>query len=553
MRNGSGAPRSKIPTAFDIWNNDQLASLAHAVGMKGPGLMAQIANGESSGNPNTVGDDAAAGYGNTYGYGLWQITSRYHDDKIAAAGGAGTKGKGIFDPIKNAKAAKMILDTEGLGAWYANPRGPRGKVQPWLAQALRKMAAKDGYLSGGGGKPKVSASQKRIKERKAMIDKLRTAVKKAKTPERRQAALWDLVGAWSKYGNLDKDAKTHMVQKVAKAARVTNPLGNIPVLSNLATWLRKNVDVHGKSEVNEDFVERLRKAETRGTRVARRKRKTILSDITGRGVDFPLKGKLRKNKGLLDRMAEDITLKERDAGADWSPGGSEYTDAELKTIVSRYRWQLKWQQERRDMIARTLVHMRAVRDNMAQRVKESSKPGSPLAWKRGAFKKALSGANSTIKESRTGMTELIGLTGKGGAISDTRFRLKELGQTTTTEGSRDAELAALLREQLNVANRNNAILSAQMPIYQQFMPRYHTGGVIPGRTEQPIMAMGGEGVFTREQMAAMGTGSPQNITVIVEDGAVDSNRIRVEVDGVLAKHISSARRSTAGRKFTTNG
>jgi TP901 family phage tail tape measure protein len=418
----------------------------------------------------------------------------------------------------------------------------------WTPNQDVEVARADG--KGGGGKPKVTASQKRVKERKAMIDKLRTAVKKAKTPERRQAALWDLVGAWGKYGNLDKGAKTHMIQKVAKAARVTNPLGNIPVLSNLATYLRKNVDVHGKSDINEDFVARLRKAETKGTRVARRKRKGILSDITGRGVDFPLKGKLRKNKGLLARMAEDIQLKERDAGAEWGPGGSEYTDAELKTIVSRYRWQLKWQQERRDMIARTLVHMRAVRDNMAQKVKESSKPGSPLAWKRGAFKKALSGANQTIKEGRTGMTELIGLTGKGGAISDTRFRLKELGQTTTTEGNRDAELASLLREQLNVANRNNAILSAQMPIYQQFLPKYHSGGIIPGRTETPIMAMGGEGVFTREQMAAMGS---QNITVIVEDGAVDSDKIRVEVDGVLARRISESRRSTGGRKFALNG
>ena len=545
MQGGGG-----VPSAFDIWNNNQLASLAHAVGMKGPGLMAQIANGESSGNPNTVGNDAAAGYGDTFGYGLWQITSRYHDDKIAAAGGAGTKGKGIFDPIKNAKAAKMILDTEGLGAWYADPRGPKGKVIPSLAQALRKMAEKDGYLSGGGA-PQVSPSKKRMGERNGMIDKLRAAVKKAKTPERRQAALWDLVGAWGKYGNLDKDAKTHMIQKVAKAARVTNPLGNIPVLQNLATWLRKNVKVHGKEEANEDFVARMQKAENKGSRIAGKKRKSVLSDITGRGFDFPLKGSLRKNKGLLARMAEDIELKERDAGAEFGPGGSEYTDAELKTIVSRYKWQLKWQNERKNMIARTLIHMRAVRDNLQQKVKESSEAGSPLAWKRGAFKKALTGANRTIGESRTGMTELIGLTGKGGAISDTRFRLKELGATTTTEGSRDSELAALLREQLNVANRNNAILTAQMPIYQQFMPRYHTGGVIPGRTETPIMAMGGEGVFTREQMAAMG--GPGNITVVIEDGAVDRNAIRVEVDGVLAKHISSARRSSGGRKYATNG
>jgi hypothetical protein len=38
------------------------------------------------------------------------------------------------------------------------------------------------------------------------------------------------------------------------------------------------------------------------------------------------------------------------------------------------------------------------------------------------------------------------------------------------------------------------------------MAKFHKGGIIPGTGEQPIMAMGGEGVFTREQMAAMGQG-----------------------------------------------
>jgi hypothetical protein len=83
------------------------------------------------------------------------------------------------------------------------------------------------------------------------------------------------------------------------------------------------------------------------------------------------------------------------------------------------------------------------------------------------------------------------------------------------------------------------------------MPKYHTGGIVSGAGEVPIMAQAGEGVFTRDQMAAMG--GPGNITVVIEDGAVDRNAIRVEVDGVLAKHISSARRSSGGRKYATNG
>ena len=121
------------------WDNDELASLAHAAGMKSPGLMAQIANGESSGNPRAVGNDP----GGTTGLGLWQITTGYNDDVIAQFGGQDA----MFNPLKNAQAAKVILDRQGVGAWYAPPRGPRGKVINSLAQMLRR-AMKTG---GGGG------------------------------------------------------------------------------------------------------------------------------------------------------------------------------------------------------------------------------------------------------------------------------------------------------------------------------------------------------------------------------------------------------------------
>jgi hypothetical protein len=454
----------KVPGVFDTWNNDQLASLAHAAGMKGPGLMAQIANGESSGNPRAVGNDP----GSTFGYGLWQITSGYHDDLIAAAGGVNNKG--IFDPMKNAKAAKHILDTEGLGAWYADPRGPKGKVIGWLSRALRGK----GGGSAGGGKP---------------------------------AKPWlDASGGYAPGSGGPK----------------------------------------GQKEQGQKMSEAFRKA-------AAIKRKRITAKIAG-ADRFPFRDDLKSNGGLLARVAETIGIAETTASGDYSPGQSELTDTELDEQVRLYKRQLKLQERRKRIVEKAIKHMVGVRDYLAGMVAKASKKGSPLRWKLGAFRTALKNVKGILNETLIpDLQNLVGVTGKGGEIFATNTRLNELGVTTTSEDTRNGELLALMREQLNTANRSNAILTAQMPVFQQFMPRYHTGGVIPGSGEVPIMAQAGEGVFTRDQMAAMGTSSPQNITVVIEDGAVDSSRIRVEVDGVLAKHISEARRSTGGRKYATNG
>jgi hypothetical protein len=58
------------------------------------------------------------------------------------------------------------------------------------------------------------------------------------------------------------------------------------------------------------------------------------------------------------------------------------------------------------------------------------------------------------------------------------------------------------------------------------LPKFHTGGVVPGALgrEVPILARAGEGVFTREQMAAIGD---TNVTVIIDGRAIDESMVRV--------------------------
>jgi hypothetical protein len=93
----------------------QAAMLAEKAGM--PGItFAQIAKGESDFRPGAVGDDAAAGYGNTFGLGLWQITTGVgNDDLIAKYGGRNA----MFNPWLNALAARELYKgAGGITPWY---------------------------------------------------------------------------------------------------------------------------------------------------------------------------------------------------------------------------------------------------------------------------------------------------------------------------------------------------------------------------------------------------------------------------------------------------
>jgi hypothetical protein len=76
-----------------------------------PVLFQQLAHGESNYEPGVVGTDP----GGTHGYGLWQITTGVGNDAmINKLGGP----RAMLNPLINARAAKMIYDSAGVGAWY---------------------------------------------------------------------------------------------------------------------------------------------------------------------------------------------------------------------------------------------------------------------------------------------------------------------------------------------------------------------------------------------------------------------------------------------------
>ena len=107
----------------------QVNMLATKAGLPGTPFE-QIAHGESMYYPGIIGDDAAAGYGNTFGYGLWQITPLVHGpaawahyaDIVGASNPEEMKGAhpGYFNPWFNALMARYLYKGAGnsLGPWY---------------------------------------------------------------------------------------------------------------------------------------------------------------------------------------------------------------------------------------------------------------------------------------------------------------------------------------------------------------------------------------------------------------------------------------------------
>jgi hypothetical protein len=127
------------------WNSDEMATLAHVVGMENPGLMGGIAKAESGGDPKA--DNTGLNSDGSVDRGLWQINSVH--------GYPATK---LFDPLFNARAAKDILGSQGLSAWSTYNNGSvsdRGVVKGALAQRMRAAISGRSSGAGGGGGPRI--------------------------------------------------------------------------------------------------------------------------------------------------------------------------------------------------------------------------------------------------------------------------------------------------------------------------------------------------------------------------------------------------------------
>jgi TP901 family phage tail tape measure protein len=196
--------RSKLPKR---WGADQLATLAYFVGMKNPGLMAQIALAESGGNPSL--NNAGLNSDGSIDYGLWQINSIHGHSPSA-----------MYDPIKNARAAADILSSQGIGAWSAYNNGSyaghkKGTVKPSFLRFL-----KGGAASGEPKKPKLTPKQKKARGKSRRLatralsyaEEVQDEAKNSKLAQR-------AVNAAKKAVSLTKDGEFGKANKWTKRAK----------------------------------------------------------------------------------------------------------------------------------------------------------------------------------------------------------------------------------------------------------------------------------------------------------------------------------------------
>lgn len=124
---------------------------------------------------------------------------------------------------------------------------------------------------------------------------------------------------------------------------------------------------------------------------------------------------------------------------------------------------------------------------------------------------------------RGSMIDLVGRTGEGGSRGDTYYRLRELGVTSTVEKQALAGIS--------IGDLRQIAEFAALGGYEH-LPKFHGGGIYrapAGQSEGPALLRDGETIRTPEQERALAP----NIRVIVEDGAVNTDRIKVIADGQI--------------------
>jgi TP901 family phage tail tape measure protein len=187
----------------------------------------------------------------------------------------------------------------------------------------------------------------------------------------------------------------------------------------------------------------------------------------------------------------------------------------------------------RELLAQNRDQTRQQNEALARQtmLRDAFKSGGPISTALTGRQDALTAGRDTMLErlrtvqgggvSMELLGELPGLGILKGEIGDAQLTLRELGakQPEITDQLADLRVP-LLEEKLAAAQATAFMLAQQMPTFQRLfgeIPQFAGGGVAQGPVGAPVPAVvhGGEGVFTPEQMAALG--GPSEIRVFIGD------------------------------------
>ena len=568
-----------------------IGALAEAAGrhfgIDVPGrTMMQMVMGEGAGKPGSQGTDPG---GRTKGYGLWAVTTTYNDALVKRFGGSYGA---MNNPVLNAAAMAHIYRDQGTGAWYGDSHVSnfnadwRGKYQLRNAlggisysQAL-KSALTGKPVEGGGESEKDQRKQERANRRKqrekqikALTDKARTA----STPARKKALWWKVIEQYAKYGDFDMpkaistaggvgprglNEKAHMLSQANRISAIADPNRGAGQLANLAAWLGEHVDITGRDSEDNALVSRLDKFKDRGGERAKAKRQRIYKRMARYSQNFPGGRYLNQSLDRVEATREWIDIAESRATNPGGDGGSDYTDEELNYVVRLYKSLEGEQVGQKQLISKwlpkALERQGILKDKIAKGRKDPK-----LKWKVPGWRQGLQVINGTIEKMRDNRQILVGVTGQGGDIFDTRQRLIELGATTTTEGARQNEINSLLREQLLESRRGFALGQAQYGVFRDFlsgmgMPfigafAMGTDGRRVGRTglavlhENEVVTPDPKGPYGLNMSTVSSGAAPVVEITVAGDVAPLLNRIDARIDGKTAQVVQKVN-SQLGRE-----
>lgn len=384
--------------------------------------------------------------------------------------------------------------------------------------------------------------------------------------------------SYAKYGALSTDP-VQQIQAMAKyiSDRYGNPSSALAFHGRNNWYSQGGIARMGAGGLSGAVGKTLKKiGKAKSAKIARGKVDTLLEKIKDVGLPSKLQSNLRSYEntaaiaGEMADRASGLTTDDPNGNSIFGIVGgkneAQWLEEQLQALFNWRNALIRAKEiiaKRRDEIANAIGLAVMTRDSIAMKIKSLEKRKIALAKspaKNKAQIKAVKDQLADIKPKFAALKDRIipGLTGKrtslgtaaetlstnltevqgigspmgvlqslptvgvlGGNILTAQMALRDLAARPTvsdTDTSEDSERSSLLEQLLREANLRTAVSEAQFKVFKD-MPQFATGGIVPGVVGAPIPAVvhAGEGVFTQDQMAAMG-GTAPNVTINVAPG-----------------------------------
>lgn len=395
-----------------------------------------------------------------------------------------------------------------------------------LRQAGIVRAGAEGGDEMSAAEEAKAERQNRKKFRLGQVDKLLKAARSATSVQGKKGAYWQILDLYAKYGDFgyrkaragaaggmvpEYNEAAEFLSRAGRIASIKDPNRGAGQLYSLVGWLQDHVGLTGSEKANDRLSGKLEKVKESGLDRAQVKRQKLYKRMAKYGTNFPWKDALNKN-AQRDEILDDLTqIIARQNTAEWSEFGSEYSQPEIDKERNAVYKLFVGRDNRYRMLMDAIPWAERIQSMYKRKI---SKAGPKDKWLLPGYRKGLNAITGVLEGgSGTGLREdlkqLVGAAGVagvsvgGGTRGDAFYRWQELG------GMKPGGLGST---GISIGDLRQIIDFASVGGYGS-IPKFHTGGIVPGVGEQPAMVMGGEGVFTRDQMRAMGSG---NITINVK-------------------------------------